>query len=63
MADTAAHLIDRVFPHVPVRQWVLSLPFAGWGAKVTALELAERPIRVARRKARELVDEWAATHT
>src|SRR5438132_5191746 len=28
MADTAAHLVDRVFPHVPARQWVLSLPFA-----------------------------------
>ena len=28
LADTAAHLVDRVFPHVPVRQWVLSLPFA-----------------------------------
>jgi hypothetical protein len=28
MADTAAHLVDRVFPPVPVRQWVLSLPFA-----------------------------------
>ena len=28
MADTAAHLVDRVFPAVPVRQWVLSLPFA-----------------------------------
>ncbi len=27
MADTAAHLVDRVFPCVPVRQWVLSLPF------------------------------------
>lgn len=26
MADTAAHLIDRVFPRVPVRQWVLSIP-------------------------------------
>jgi hypothetical protein len=26
MADTAAHLVDRVFPQVPVRQWVLSLP-------------------------------------
>src|SRR6266550_759247 len=24
----AAHLADRVFPIVPVRQWVLSLPFA-----------------------------------
>jgi hypothetical protein len=28
MANTAAHLVDRVFPDVPVRQWVLSLPFA-----------------------------------
>ena len=28
MADTGAHLVDRVFPIVPVRQWVLSLPFA-----------------------------------
>src|SRR5438094_1998950 len=28
MADTAAHLVERVFPTVPVRQWVLSVPFA-----------------------------------
>jgi hypothetical protein len=28
MADTAAHLVDYVFPVVPVRQWVLSSPFA-----------------------------------
>jgi hypothetical protein len=27
MADTAAHLVDPVLPPVPVRQWVLSLPF------------------------------------
>jgi hypothetical protein len=27
MADTAAYLVDRVIPDVPVRQWVLSLPF------------------------------------
>ena len=27
MADTAAHLVDRVFPEVPVRQWVLSLTY------------------------------------
>ncbi|MGH8473881.1 MAG: transposase zinc-binding domain-containing protein, partial [Gammaproteobacteria bacterium] len=26
MAETAAHLVDEVFPQVPVRQWVLSLP-------------------------------------
>jgi hypothetical protein len=28
MADTAAHLVDWVFPEVPIRQWVLSLPIA-----------------------------------
>jgi len=28
MADCAAHLVDRVIPRVPVRQWVLTLPFA-----------------------------------
>jgi hypothetical protein len=27
MADTAAHLVDRVLPEAPVRQWVLSLPW------------------------------------
>ena len=26
MQGTATHLIDRVLPHVPTRQWVLSLP-------------------------------------
>ena len=26
MSDTAAHLVDRVLPEVPIRQWVLSLP-------------------------------------
>jgi DNA-binding HxlR family transcriptional regulator len=26
MAQTTAHLVDQVAPHVPVRQWVLALP-------------------------------------
>jgi hypothetical protein len=26
MAQTAAHLVDRVIPPVPVRQWVISVP-------------------------------------
>jgi len=31
MQDTAARLVDQVFPRVPVRQWVLSLPrWARW---------------------------------
>jgi hypothetical protein len=28
MVDTAAHLVDRVLREAPVRQWVLTLPFA-----------------------------------
>jgi hypothetical protein len=26
MVDTAAHLVDRVFPAVPIRQWVMTVP-------------------------------------
>ena len=26
MAETAAHPVDQVFPLLPVRQWVLSVP-------------------------------------
>ena len=26
MAEVAAHLTDEVIPHLPVRQWVLSVP-------------------------------------
>ena len=37
MADTAAHLVDRVLPQAPVRQWVLALP--------RAAQLADRPVR------------------
>jgi hypothetical protein len=28
MCNTAAHLTDRVLPNVPIRQWVLALPFS-----------------------------------
>ncbi len=27
MVETAAHLVDHVFPRIPVRQWVLSFPW------------------------------------
>jgi hypothetical protein len=26
MAEVAAHVTDHVLPHLPVRQWVLSVP-------------------------------------
>jgi hypothetical protein len=28
MADFATHLVDRVLPEAPIRQWVLTLPYA-----------------------------------
>lgn len=31
MADTAVHLVEKVIPHVPTRQWVCSFP---WGLRV-----------------------------
>jgi hypothetical protein len=37
MADTAAHLVDRVLPSAPYRQWVLSVP------KPLRLRLARDP--------------------
>jgi uncharacterized protein (DUF983 family) len=40
MSQTAAHLVDRVIPHVPVRQSVLSLPIP------LRLLLAAQPERV-----------------
>ena len=41
MADTAAHLADRVLPEVPIRQWVLTLPYplryrCAYDAKLTS---------------------------
>jgi ribosomal protein S27E len=27
MVDTAAHLLDRVLPEIPIRQWVLTFPW------------------------------------
>jgi hypothetical protein len=41
MVDTAARLVEAVLPPVPVRQWVLSLPFEiryrlAWDGKLLA---------------------------
>jgi hypothetical protein len=64
MADTAAHLVDRVIPIVPVRQWVLSLPFAlryrmAYDARLTS-DVLNVFIRALfgelRRRAHELLD-------
>ncbi|MBW2401881.1 MAG: transposase [Deltaproteobacteria bacterium] len=41
MAETAAHLVDRVLPEAPIRQWVLTLPYplryrCAYDAKLTS---------------------------
>jgi hypothetical protein len=66
-ADTAAHLVDRVLPHVPVRQWVLSLPFAlryrlAYDAPLTSAVLGvfvRTVFASLRRRARQ---QWGVTH-
>jgi transposase-like zinc-binding protein/putative transposase len=49
MHDTAARLVDRVLPRVPVRQWVLSLP--RWARWLLARDprLADQTLEVALR--------------
>ena len=27
MAESAVHLVEKIFPHKPLRQWVISFPF------------------------------------
>ena len=46
MADTAARLTDEILPRVPVRQWVLSLPYEiryrlAWDGKLIAKQLEQ----------------------
>jgi hypothetical protein len=56
MAQTAAHLVDRVIPPVPVRQWVVSVPKRLRGF------LADRPQAVADMRHAEMPPPTAATH-
>jgi hypothetical protein len=66
MADTAAHLVDCVLPEVPVRQWVLTLPYplryrCAYDAQLTSQVLRAflRALFAAlRRRAR---DRWGTT--
>ena len=41
MAETAAHLVDQVFPPLPVRQWVLAVESAR-AAGITGIYLEVR---------------------
>ena len=46
MANTAAHLVDRVLPSVPVRQLVLSFPYELSGLAATRPDLLASPCRI-----------------
>ena len=57
MSQTAAHLVDHVIPHVPVRQWVLSLPIALRLLLAAQPELVTPVLQVVQRMvARHLLD-------
>jgi hypothetical protein len=61
MAERAAHLVDHVFPDVPVRQWVLSVPYRlryllAWDhdlCRAVAAILARAVFRVLRERTRD----------
>lgn len=47
MVGTAAHLVDHVFPEVPVRQWVLSTPFELRFLLASRADLLREVVRIA----------------
>ena len=49
MSQTAAHLVDHVIPHVPVRQWVQSLPIPLRLSLAAQPELVTPVLQVVRR--------------
>jgi hypothetical protein len=61
MAERAAHLVDHVLPDVPVRHWVLSLPYhlrylLAWDhdlCRAVAARLARAVFRLVRERARD----------
>jgi hypothetical protein len=61
MTERAAHLVDHVFPDVPVRQWVLSLPYRlryllAWDhdlCRAVAGVLSQAVFRLLRERARD----------
>ncbi len=70
MADTAARLVDHVLPHVPYRQWVLTLPvpvryLVAYDATLHAEVLRaflRAVFRWLRHKAKDLFDLRSVTH-
>ncbi len=49
LSQAAAHRVEHVIAHVPVRQWVLSLPIALRGLLATRPELVTPVLRVVQR--------------
>jgi hypothetical protein len=49
MSQAAAHLVDHVIPHLPVRQWVLSLPIPLRALLAAQAELVTPVLQVVQR--------------
>ena len=54
MAERAAHLVDRVIPHVATRQWVLTVPWKRRWLLARHAELADGVLRIALRR----IERW-----
>ena len=54
MAERAAHLVDRVIPHVATRQWVLTVPWKRRWLLARHAELADGVLRIALKR----IERW-----
>jgi hypothetical protein len=61
MAERAAHLVDHVLPDVPVRQWVLSLPYSLRYLLAWHHDLCRAVVRILMRAVNRHLRTWART--
>jgi hypothetical protein len=62
MAERAAHLVDRVLPDVPVRQWVLTLPHRLRYVLAWRHDLCRVVVRILHRAIERHLRGWARRH-
>jgi hypothetical protein len=62
MAERAAHLVDLVLPDVPVRQWVLTLPYRLRYALAWRHDLCRRVARILHGAIERHLRAWAQAH-
>jgi len=62
MAERAAHLLDHVLPDVPVRQWVLTLPYRLRYVVAWRHDLCRAVVRLLHRAIERHLRDWARDH-